>query len=159
LVLLYWGIGKETLARQKAEGWGAKIIEQLADDLRRSFPEMKGLSPRNLKYMRALSEAWPEDEFVPQPVAQLPWGHNVRLLDLVKDREERLWYARAAIEHGWSRNVLVIQIEAGLSRRQGKANRSLFLRTKIHRRRSSQKFTTRIFPAHTKSGVLDSFRW
>lgn len=82
---------------------------------------MKGLSPRNLKYMRALAEAWPEDDFVQQPVAQLPWGHNVRLLDLVKDRDERLWYAQAAIEHGWSRNVLVIQIEAGLYRRQGKA--------------------------------------
>jgi len=121
LVLLYWGIGKEILSRQKAEGWGAKIIDQLAEDLGRSFPEMKGLSPRNLKYMRALAEAWPEDEFVQQPVAQLPWGHNVRLLDLVKDREQRLWYARAAIEHGWSRNVLVIQIEAGLYGRQGKA--------------------------------------
>lgn len=121
LVLLYWGIGKEILARQQAEGWGAKIIDQLAEDLGRSFPEMKGLSPRNLKYMRALAEAWPEDEFVQQPVAQLPWGHNVRLLDLVKDREQRLWYARAAIEHGWSRNVLVIQIEAGLYGRQGKA--------------------------------------
>jgi predicted nuclease of restriction endonuclease-like (RecB) superfamily len=71
--------------------------------------------------MRALAEAWPEDEFVQQPVAQLPWGHNVRLLDLVKTRDERLWYARAAIEHGWSRNVLEIQIEAGLYQRQGKA--------------------------------------
>jgi len=121
LVLLYWGIGKEILIRQKQKGWGAKVIDQLAADLGRSFPEMKGLSPRNLKYMKALAEAWPEDEFVQQPVAQLPWGHNVRLLDLVKDRDERLWYARAAIEHGWSRNVLVIQIEAGLHRRQGKA--------------------------------------
>ncbi len=121
LVLLYWVIGKEILNRQRQEGWGAKIIDQLAADLGRSFPEMKGLSSRNLKYMRALAEAWPEDEFVQQPVAQLPWGHNVRLLDLVKDRNERLWYARSAIEHGWSRNVLEIQIEAGLYRRQGKA--------------------------------------
>lgn len=121
LVLLYWSIGKEILARQKAEGWGAKIIDQLAEDLGRSFPEMKGLSPRNLKYMRALAEAWPEEEFVQQPVAQLPWGHNVRLLDLVKDREQRLWYARAAIDNGWSRNVLVIQIEAELYGRQGRA--------------------------------------
>ena len=121
LVLLYWGIGKEILNRQVQQGWGAKVIDQLAADLGRSFPEMKGLSPRNLKYMRALAEAWPEDEFVQQPVAQLPWGHNVRLLDLVKTRDERLWYARAAIEHGWSRNVLEIQIEAGLYQRQGKA--------------------------------------
>lgn len=74
LVLLYWGIGKEILARREREGWGAKIIDQLAADLGRSFPEMKGLSPRNLKYMRALAEAWPEDEFVQEPVAPLPWG-------------------------------------------------------------------------------------
>ncbi|MBL8211811.1 MAG: DUF1016 family protein [Bryobacterales bacterium] len=120
-VLLYWGIGKEILARQEAEGWGTKVIERLAMDLGASFPQMKGLSPRNLKYMRAFAEAWPEEAIVQQAVAQIPWGHNVRLLDLVKDRDERLWYARAAIEHGWSRNVLVIQIEAGLYRRQGKA--------------------------------------
>lgn len=85
LVLLYWGIGKEILARQQEEGWGTKVIDQLAFDLRRSFPEMKGLSPRNLKYMRAFAEALPDEQFVQQPIAQLPWGHNVRLLDLVKD--------------------------------------------------------------------------
>lgn len=71
--------------------------------------------------MRALAEAWPEEAIVQQAVAQIPWSHNVRLLDMVKDREERLWYARQAIEHGWSRNVLVIQIESGQYRRQGKA--------------------------------------
>lgn len=121
LVLLYWGIGKEILARQQAEGWGTKVIDQLASDLRSSFPEMKGLSPRNLKYMRALAEAWPEEAIVQAPLAQLTWFHNLTLLEKLKDRDERLWYARAAIEHGWSRNVLVIQIEAGLYRRQGKA--------------------------------------
>ncbi len=121
LVLLYWGIGKEILARQQVEGWGAKVIERLAADLGRNFPAMTGLSARNLKYMRAFAEAWPDEAIVQQPVAQIPWGHNVRLLDLVKDRDERLWYARATIEHDWSRNVLVIQIEAGLYRRQGKA--------------------------------------
>lgn len=82
---------------------------------------MKGLSPRNLKYMRALAEAWPEEEIVQAPLAQLTWFHNLTLLEKLKDRDERLWYARAAIENGWSRNVLVIQIEAGLHRRQGKA--------------------------------------
>jgi predicted nuclease of restriction endonuclease-like (RecB) superfamily len=121
LVRLYWGIGKEILARQHAEGWGTKVIERLAKDLCSEFPQMKGLSRTNLLYMRAFSEAWPEEAIVQQVVGQIPWGHNVRLLDLVKDRDERLWYARAAIEHGWSRNVLVIQIEAGLYRRQGKA--------------------------------------
>lgn len=121
LVLLYWGIGNEILARQQAEGWGTKVIDQLASDLRSSFPEMKGLSPRNLKYMRALAEAWPEEAIVQAPLAQLTWFHNLTLLEKLKGRDERLWYARAAIEHGWSRNVLVIQIEAGLHQRQGKA--------------------------------------
>lgn len=121
LVLLYWGIGNEILARQRAEGWGTRVIERLAKDLSSEFPQMKGLSRTNLLYMRAFSEAWPEAAIVQQVVGQIPWGHNVRLLDLVKDREQRLWYARAAIEHGWSRNVLVIQIEAGLYARQGKA--------------------------------------
>jgi predicted nuclease of restriction endonuclease-like (RecB) superfamily len=118
LVLLYWGIGKEILARQSQEGWGAKVIERLANDLHVEFPEMGGLSPRNLKYMRAFAEAWP---IVQLPVAQLPWGHNVRLLDLLKSSEQRLWYAEQAIQNGWSRNVLMMQIEGGLYLRQGKA--------------------------------------
>jgi predicted nuclease of restriction endonuclease-like (RecB) superfamily len=82
---------------------------------------MKGLSRTNLLYMRAFAEAWPEEQIVQQLVGQLPWGHNVRLLDHVKAHEERVWYIRQAIEHGWSRNTLVIHIEAGLYRRQGKA--------------------------------------
>jgi predicted nuclease of restriction endonuclease-like (RecB) superfamily len=121
LVMLYWGIGREILERQQAEGWGSKVVERLARDLRAEFPDMQSLSPRNLKYMRALAEAWPEEAIVQQAVAQIPWGHNVRILDKVKDRDERLWYIRAAIEQGWSRNGLVMQIESGLYRRQGKA--------------------------------------
>jgi predicted nuclease of restriction endonuclease-like (RecB) superfamily len=121
LVILYWGIGKEILLRQQLEGWGAKVIEQLGKDLRHAFPEMQGFSPRNLKYMRALAEAWPDEAIVQQAAAQLPWFHNCVLLDKVKDRVERLWYIQQAIENGWSRNVLVIQIESGLYRRQGKA--------------------------------------
>jgi predicted nuclease of restriction endonuclease-like (RecB) superfamily len=121
LILLYWGIGKEILARQQQEGWGTKVIERLAKDLRSAFPHIQGFSRTNLLYMRAFSEAWPEESIVQQVVGQLPWGHNVRILDLVKSRDERLWYAQAAVEHGWSRNVLVMQIEGGLYRRQGKA--------------------------------------
>ena len=121
LVLLYWGIGKDILSRQESEGWGAKVIDRLAVDLGRAFPEMTGLSARNLKYMRAFAEAWPDLEFVQQVVALLPWGHNVRLLDAVKSAAERTWYARQAIENGWSRNVLVHQIESGLFVRQGGA--------------------------------------
>jgi len=121
LVLLYWGIGKEILCRQREEGWGAGVIQRLAQDLRTAFPDMKGLSRTNLLYMRAFAEAWPEESIVQQVVGQIPWGHNIRLLDAVKTMKERLWYARAAIENGWSRNVLVMQIESGLYARQGKA--------------------------------------
>lgn len=121
LILLYWNIGRDILARQEREGWGAKIIDRLADDLGRAFPEMTGLSARNLKYMRALAEAWPDGGFVQQVVALLPWGHNVRLLDAVKAPKQRAWYARQAIEHGWSRNVLINQIDSDLFARQGSA--------------------------------------
>lgn len=121
LILLYWTIGRDILGRQEREGWGAKVIDRLADDLGRAFPEMTGLSARNLKYMRAFAEAWPDGEFVQQVVALLPWGHNVRLLDAVKTPEERAWYAHQAIEHGWSRNVLIHQVESGLFARQGSA--------------------------------------
>ena len=100
LVPLYWGIGKEILARRSVEGWGAKVIDQLAAHLRRSFPDMKGLSPRNLKYMRALAEAWTEETIVQAPLAQLTWFHNLTLLEKVKTSSERLWYAQAAIENG-----------------------------------------------------------
>jgi predicted nuclease of restriction endonuclease-like (RecB) superfamily len=121
LILLYWSIGREILARQEREGWGAKIIDRLAADLGRAFPEMAGLSSRNLKYMRSFAEAWPDGEFVQQVVALLPWGHNVRLLDAIKAPGERTWYARQAIDHGWSRNVLAHQIDSNLFARQGSA--------------------------------------
>jgi predicted nuclease of restriction endonuclease-like (RecB) superfamily len=77
LVLLYWQIGRDILARQAAQGWGARVIERLAHDLREAFPEMKGFSPRNLKYMRAFAEAWPDGEFVQAALAQLPWYHQL----------------------------------------------------------------------------------
>jgi predicted nuclease of restriction endonuclease-like (RecB) superfamily len=121
LVLLYWGIGKEILERQASEGWGSKVVDRLAKDLRSEFPDMGGISRTNLLYMRAFAENWPNESIVQQVVGQIPWGHNVRLLDLVTDREERLWYAAQAIQNGWSRNILVLQIESGLYRRQGKA--------------------------------------
>lgn len=88
------------------------MIDRLAHELRIAFPEMKGFSPRNLKYMRAFAEAWPDAEIVQQAAAQLPWGHNLVLLDRLKAPAERLAYACAAVEHGWSRNVLNIQIES-----------------------------------------------
>lgn len=120
-VHLYWQIGRDILQRQQQQGWGAKVIDRLSLDLRAAFPDMKGWSPRNLKYMRAFAAAWPEEEFVQQVVAQIPWGHNVRILDYLKDPAEREWYVRKTIEYGWSRDILVLQIETRLIHRQGKA--------------------------------------
>lgn len=121
LVLLYWSIGQEILKRQAQQGWGAKVIDRLSSDLRQEFPDITGFSARNLKYMRAFAEAWPEKTIVQRLVAQLPWGHNVRILDKVDTHEKRLWYSQQAIENGWSRNILEHQIESGLYHRQGKA--------------------------------------
>ncbi|MGK5092152.1 PDDEXK nuclease domain-containing protein [Deltaproteobacteria bacterium TL4] len=121
LVLLYWQIGQDILTRQNEQGWGAKVIERLAHDLRTTFPNMKGFSPRNLKYMRTFAEAWPDLEFVQGVLAQLPWYHQIALLDKLKTEEDRRWYAQKAITHNWSRNVLVMQIETRLLERQGNA--------------------------------------
>ena len=178
LVLLYWHIGREILRSQQAEGWGTKVIERLAKDLRREFPEMSGLSRTNLLYMRAFAETYSSDAIVqqaagqfvqqlvaqlpaqatrlgvkpsrkpivqqpvgqlplltkvpqaaaqlefdvpPEPFASLPWGHNVLLLGRVKEPVARLWYARQALAHGWSRPVLEVQIDTKLHKRAGKA--------------------------------------
>src|SRR5947207_2600166 len=101
LVLLYWQIGSDILARQQEQGWGAKVIDQLAVDLRKSFPDMKGFSARNLKYMRAFAAAYRDAEFVQQLAAQIPWFHNCVLIDKAKDPTEREWYIRKTIENGW----------------------------------------------------------
>mgnify|MGYP002783557598 CR=1 FL=1 len=121
LVLLYWQIGRDILARQDREGWGSKVIERLAQDLRNAFPDMRGFSRANLMYMRAFAEAWPDAGIVQQAVGHLPWGHNLVLLTRLKSPESRLAYARRAVEHGWSRNVLNIHIERRLLEREGKA--------------------------------------
>lgn len=121
LVLLYWQIGRDILERQKKQGWGAKIVDQLSKDLRSAFPEMKGFSTRNLKYMRALAEAYSDEQFVQATLAQIPWYHNITILDKVKTSEEREFYIRKTIENGWSRDVLVWQIESKLFERQGNA--------------------------------------
>ncbi|MCE2721337.1 MAG: YhcG family protein [Dolichospermum sp.] len=122
LILLYSQIGRDILNRQQQQKWGAKVIDNLAVDLRKAFPEMKGFSSRNLKYMRSFAETYQDFEFVQQPLAQITWGHNIRILDTVKNATEREWYIRQTIEQGWSRNVLVHQIESGLYKRQGKAD-------------------------------------
>jgi len=118
LVILYWEIGKSILEKHEKEGWGAKIIDNLSRDLRMSFPEMKGFSVRNLKYMQKFAKTYPDFEIVQQVAAQIPWFHNCILIDKIKGDEERIWYINKTIENGWSRNVLVHQIESNLYGRQ-----------------------------------------
>ena len=122
MVLLYWDVGTGILAQQKQEGWGAKVIDRLSFDLKSSFPDMGGLSPRNLLFMRSFAEAFPDQRIVKQLVSQIPWGHIVRLIQKVKDPSEREWYIQKTIENGWSRDILVMQIEAQLHLRQGNAS-------------------------------------
>ncbi len=121
LVLLYWSIGRAILDEQSAHNWGAKVIDRLSADLKKEFPDMSGFSPRNLKYMRRFAEQWPDEAIVQAPLAQITWYHNIALLEKLESSELRLWYAKQTIENGWSRNVLVLQIESGLHRRLGQA--------------------------------------
>ncbi|MBD2158873.1 PDDEXK nuclease domain-containing protein [Leptolyngbya sp. FACHB-16] len=121
LLLLYWQIGKEILERQQVEGWGAKIIDRLAKDLKQEFPDINGFSRSNLKYMRLFAQAYSEEQISQGALGQIPWYHNIALLEKLKSPEQRLWYAQKAIENGWSRNVLVMQIESDLYCRQGGA--------------------------------------
>jgi len=121
MVLLYWDIGQLILEKQRTQGWGARVIDRLSADLREAFPEMKGFSPRNLKYMRAFAEAWPQREIVQASLAQLTWYHNIALLEKLNTPEQRLWYAQKTFQHGWSRNILAFQINARAIERHGKA--------------------------------------
>jgi predicted nuclease of restriction endonuclease-like (RecB) superfamily len=121
LVLLYWRIGRQILRQQQEEGWGSKVIDRLSLDLRREFPEMKGFSPRNLKYMRRFAEVYQDEAIVQEVLAQITWYHHITILDKVKKPDSRDFYIRGTISQGWSRNVLVHQIESGLYERQGRA--------------------------------------
>jgi len=121
MVLMYWDIGAKILEKQNVEGWGAKIVDRLSHDLKAAFPEMNGFSPRNLKYMRKFAECWPDRSIVQEALAQITWYHNLALLEKLPTPETRLWYARKTLEHGWSRNILTIQIDTRLHEREGKA--------------------------------------
>lgn len=121
LIALYWQIGKEILAKQEEQGWGSKVIVQLSKDLKREFPGMTGFSQTNLKYMRTFAEAWPDWAIGQQLVDQIPWSHNMVILQQIKTTEARIWYIKKTIENAWSRNVLILQIESGLYERQGGA--------------------------------------
>jgi predicted nuclease of restriction endonuclease-like (RecB) superfamily len=109
------------LARQDKEGWGSRVIDRLSADLHAAFPQMKGFSIRNLKYMRSFAETYPKQQFVQEVLAQITWYHHITLLEQVKDEQERLWYIQQAIEHAWSRNVLLHHIDTRLFHRKGNA--------------------------------------
>ena len=120
LLLLYYYIG-QVINRHKV--WGNKFIENLSRDLRLEYPDTKGYSVRNLKYMAKFAETYPNKEFVQQVVAQIPWGHNVVIMDKALTEDERTWYLKECAENGWSRNVLVHQIESNLYARQATADK------------------------------------
>ena len=115
LITLYWRIGQAINAHKT---WGNKFVENLAADIKLEFPNATGYSVRNLKYMAKFAASYADEEFVQQVVAQIPWGQNVVLLDKVSDDDARRWYIDACIKNGWSRNVLVHQIESSLYERQ-----------------------------------------
>jgi predicted nuclease of restriction endonuclease-like (RecB) superfamily len=135
LVSLYWEVGKLIVSRQKSAGWGKAVVEQLARDIRREFPNLKGFSPQNLWYMRAFYLAWSDaailqqlvgempcsQDVIKQLVTHVPWGHNIVLIEKIKHGGQRLWYLQRTIQNGWSRSVLALQIETGLHEREGKA--------------------------------------
>jgi predicted nuclease of restriction endonuclease-like (RecB) superfamily len=123
----YWQTGRIILARQEATGWGAKVIDRLAADLKQAFPDMSGLSRRNLYYMRNFAACFPVETIVQQPVAQLPWGHIVLMIERIEDPAAREFYIRESIAHGWSRSILDIQIQNQLHLRAGRAQNNFAL--------------------------------
>lgn len=120
LIGLYREIGKAIVEQQERQGWGKAVVEKLSKDLRREFPDMTGFSARNLWDMRRFYEAYRDQQNLRQLVAEIPWGHNLVLLNPVKDLPQREWYIGQTLQYGWSRAVLVHQIETGaIDRRRG----------------------------------------
>lgn len=121
LILLYCHIGSEILQKQRNHGWGAKVIQNLSKDLLHAFPEMKGFSVANLHNMRRFAELYAGSLILQQLAGELPWYHHVILMERVKKQEERIFYMQHAVQHGWSRAVMIHQIDASLYTRQGQA--------------------------------------
>lgn len=121
IICLYWRLGNVITRKQVEEGWGTKVIDRISHDLRQAFPEIKGFSPRNIKYMKKFSNIWQDESIMQQVVALLPWGSNIVLMEKLSTEEERIWYAQKTLEYGWSRNVLNFQIESKLYSRTGKS--------------------------------------
>lgn len=118
---LHWSVGHDIFARQRDQGWGAKVIDRISVDLRREFPGQHGWSRSNLKSMRRFAEAWPQEAIGQQAVGQLPWGHIVTLLERLNSRADRDWYAARAVENGWTRASLEHEIKVCLKDRIGTA--------------------------------------
>lgn len=126
LIHLYWTVGKTIVEKQETSGWGSGIIEKLAQDLQNAFPGIEGFSRANVFRMKAFFSAYEKvaqavRQFESLPIFGIPWGHNILLIQKIKNNEERLWYASKAIEHGWSRNMLELWIKSDLYNREGKA--------------------------------------
>jgi predicted nuclease of restriction endonuclease-like (RecB) superfamily len=121
LIALYWEVGSKVYLKQNKEGWGAKTIAKLAKDLKSALPEIKGFSLTNIKYMVQFAKAYPDFTISQQAVGQIPWGHNVLLIQKLDSKEERIWYAKKTIEYGWSRTVLHHWIDSKLHIREGGA--------------------------------------
>lgn len=114
-ILLFWNIGKVIIENSK---YGSGFIENLARDIKSEFPNAKGYSVRNLRYMRRFAEMFDENKNLQEPLADLTWYHLQTLMDKISDKNAYLWYANKAIENGWSRNILLHQIETKLYERQ-----------------------------------------
>lgn len=146
---LYWNIGKSILQKQEQEGWGKQVIEQLSKDLISRYPDDRGYSVRNLRYMKRFASAYPDfpilqvplaelkelpilqatlaelenegKEFVQVPLAQISWYHHISLLPKVKDEAERAYYITETAQNGWSRDVMLLQIDNGYIHAKGHA--------------------------------------
>lgn len=139
LIMLYWNIGKIINTHKS---WGNKFIENLAQDIKLDFPDMKGFSVRNLKYMSKFAATYDDIEFVQQAVAQIPWGQNIVILDKISDDTERNWYLNQTVENGWSRNVLIHQIESDLYSRQVLPNKVSNFENRLAEPQSELAFQT-----------------
>jgi len=131
LVMLYWEIGNIILENQSAQGWGAKIIDSLSSDLKKTFPKMKGFSVRNLKYMRQFASTYTDTAIVQELLAQLSWYHNITLMQKIKDYNTRIWYIYKCIENAWSQSILVHQIESELHTRSTNKKITNFTKTLV----------------------------
>jgi len=166
LIALYWDIGKGIIERQRAEGWGKAVVERLAKDLQKEFPGITGFSSLNVWRMRAFYLAWTADlKNLSQPVTdseieelshlvtEIPWGHNIVLIHKVRDPVTRVWYARKTLEYGWSRAILMAQIESRLHKREARRSPILPLRCLLHSQTSLNK-SSRTHTSSTSSPSL-----